>query len=60
LRVLVEVVSQERERRRHERLRTVSRDDPDGWDTRWDAAECVYFDTIRPPTSFDLRVAGDA
>jgi uridine kinase len=60
LKVLVEVPDHVREERRQARLRTVSRDDPQGWDTRWDAAERVYFDTIRPRGAFDLIVAGDA
>jgi uridine kinase len=59
LRVLVEVAEEAREQRRQQRLRTVSRDDPHGWDARWDAAERVYFDTIRPPDTFDLIVSGN-
>ena len=59
LRVLVEVSAQLREQRRQARPRTVSRDDPQGWDARWDAAESVYFDTIRPRSAFDLIVTGD-
>ena len=58
LKVLVEVADEERERRRQERLRTVSRDDASGWDTRWGAAEDLYFRTIRPRDAFDLVVAG--
>lgn len=58
LRVLVEAPEEAREQRRQRRLRTVSRDDPQGWDARWDAAERVYFDTIRPPDTFDLIVSG--
>jgi uridine kinase len=58
LTVLVEVAADEREKRRGARPRTVSRDDPRGWDARWDAAEDVYFDTIRPRNTFDLVVAG--
>ena len=58
LRVLVEIRKEERERRRHARARTVSRDDVVGWDARWDAAERLYFDTIRPRHSFDLVVSG--
>jgi uridine kinase len=59
LKVLVEVSDQLREQRRQARLRTVSRDDPQGWDNRWGAAESVYFDTIRPRSAFDLIVAGN-
>ncbi|MCU1466065.1 MAG: family ATPase [Actinomycetia bacterium] len=59
LRVLVEVSDQLREQRRQARPRTVSRDDPQGWDALWDAAESVYFDTIRPRSAFDLIVTGD-
>jgi uridine kinase len=57
LKVLVEASDQVREKRRYARPRTVSRDDPQGWDARWDAAERVYFDTIRPRSAFDLIVA---
>jgi uridine kinase len=28
------------------------------WHDRWDAAEAYYFTTVRPPTAFDLVVAG--
>jgi uridine kinase len=59
LKVLVEVADGLREHRVDERLRTVSRHDPQGWDARWSAAERVYFDTIRPRSSFDLVVRGD-
>jgi uridine kinase len=59
LRVLVEVAEEARNQRREQRLRTVSRDDPQGWDARWDAAERVYFATIRPPDTFDLTVSGN-
>jgi len=59
LRVLVEAAEGVREQRRQQRLRSVSRDDPQGWDARWDAAERVYFDTIRPPDTFDLIVSGN-
>jgi len=59
LRVLVEVASERRGRRRHDRLRTVSRDDPHGWDRRWDAAESLYFEAIRPQNTFHLAVSGD-
>ena len=51
---------EERWRRRNQRLRTVSRDDPLGWDARWDAAERVYFDLVRPRDTFDLIVSGHA
>jgi hypothetical protein len=46
---------------RHRRL--ASRDDKqfsDAWHARWDAAEDYYFTNIRPASSFDLVVAGDA
>lgn len=59
LKVLVEVSDHIREHRRRARPRTVSREDPQSWDTRWEAAERVYFDTIRPRTAFDLIVTGD-
>ena len=58
LKVLVEVADEERDRRRYERRRTVSREDPEGWDARWDAAERVYFDAIRTRNTFDLIVSG--
>jgi len=58
LRVLVEVVEESRHERREQRLRTLSRDDTRGWDARWDAAERVYFATIRRPDTFDLIVSG--
>jgi hypothetical protein len=58
LKVLVEVAPCDRKRRRDERPRTVSRSDPQGWDACWEAAEQVYFDMIRPPSSFDLVVSG--
>lgn len=32
---------------------------PEDWDSRWLAAERVYFETIRTPPSFDLVVGGD-
>jgi uridine kinase len=60
LRVLVKLADRKRLQRRDARSRTVSRHDPHGWDARWDAAERIYFDTIRLPSSFDLIVAGDA
>ncbi len=60
LKVLVNVANRDRVQRIDGRPRTVSRHDPQGWDARWDAAEHIYFDTIRPPSSFDLIVAGDA
>ncbi len=58
LKVLVEVANEDREQRRRGRPRTVSRNDPHGWDARWDAAERVYFDVIRPRNTFDLVVSG--
>jgi uridine kinase len=60
LKILVNVAERDRVQRRDARLRTVSRHDPHGWDARWDAAERIYFETIRPPSRFDLIVAGDA
>ena len=60
LTVLVETTNEERERRRHQRSRTVSRDDPHGWDARWDAAELLYFEAIRPRNTFDLIVSSNA
>jgi len=59
LKVLVEVADDKREIRRQQRARTVSRDDPQGWDARWDSAERHYFDVIRPRGAFDLIVRGD-
>jgi uridine kinase len=53
LKVLVEAAEEERERRRRERH------DPHAWEERWDAAERHYFAEIRPPSAFDLVVAGD-
>ncbi len=60
LTVLVETTNEERERRRHQRSRTVSRDDPHGWDARWDGAELLYFEAIRPRNTFDLIVSSNA
>jgi uridine kinase len=60
LNVLVEVANEDREQRRRQRPRTASRDDPRGWDARWDAAEGLYFDAIRPRNTFDLIVSGNA
>lgn len=60
LKVLVEVPNDQREQRRQQRARTVSRDDPQGWDARWEAAERLYFDAIRPRKTFDLIVPGEA
>jgi uridine kinase len=59
LKVLVEAANDKREKRRQQRDRTVSRDDPHGWDARWDAAERHYFHAIRPRATFDLIVRGD-
>ena len=59
LKVLVELPEATREERREQRARTVSRDDPHGWDARWHAAERHYFRTIRPRETFDLIVRGD-
>ena len=58
LKVLVEVAQGERETRRALRPRTVSRDEPQAWDTRWDAAERLYFKSIRPRDAFDIIVSG--
>jgi uridine kinase len=60
LKVLVEVAESTREQRRQQRARTVSRDDPVGWDARWHAAEWHYFHAIRPRGTFDLIVDGDS
>jgi uridine kinase len=58
LTVLVEALDVDRQQRRDERHRTVSRHDPHGWDARWDRSEDIYFDTIRPRETFDLIVSG--
>jgi uridine kinase len=43
----------------HERaLRRALRHDPSEWELRWDAAEQLYFRTVRPVESFDLVVPG--
>lgn len=54
LKVLVHASDQERGRRRRERR------DPHDWEARWEAAERLYFQSIRSPTSFDLVLPGDA
>jgi len=59
LKVLVELPDARRDERRQQRTRTVSRDDPHGWDARWHAAERHYFHAIRPRETFDLLVRGD-
>jgi uridine kinase len=59
LKVLVEVPSATREKRRQQRARTVSRDAPEFWDARWQAAERHYFRAIRRRGTFDLVVRGD-
>jgi len=59
LKVLVELPDAAREERRQQRARTVSRDDPHGWDARWHAAERHYFRAIRPRETFDLVVRGE-
>jgi uridine kinase len=59
LKVLVEVQSATREERRQRRARTVSRDAPEFWDTRWNSAERHYFRTVRQRETFDLVVRGD-
>jgi uridine kinase len=59
LRVLVEATPAARAERRKELARTVSRDDPSGWDARWNAAELHYFSVVRPRETFDLIVRGD-
>jgi uridine kinase len=59
LKVLVEADDVTCVRRWQQRARTVSRDDPHGWDARWHAAERHYFRVIRPRESFDLIVDGD-
>jgi uridine kinase len=43
----------------HERTqRRALRHDPTEWEVRWDAAEELYFRTVRPVESFDLVVPG--
>lgn len=37
-------------------VRQQQRDDDASWVKRWDAAERYYFSSIRPPSSFDLRI----
>jgi uridine kinase len=59
LKVLVEATEAIRAERRKELARTVSRDDPSGWDARWYAAELHYFGAVRPREAFDLIVRGD-
>jgi uridine kinase len=58
LKVLVEAVEGDRKQRRQQRPRSVSLSDPDKWDARWDAAERVYFGSVRPRNTFDLVVSG--
>jgi uridine kinase len=60
LNVLVEATATIRAQRRKELTRTVSRDDPSGWDAHWHAAELHYFNTVRPRDTFDLIVRGDS
>lgn len=52
--VAVFVETPERERNVRRRLRH----DPSEWELRWDAAEQLYFRTVRPVESFDLVVPG--
>lgn len=52
--VAVFVETPERERN----VRRALRHDPSEWELRWDAAEQLYFRTIRPVESFDLVVPG--
>jgi uridine kinase len=59
LKVLVEVPSATRKERRQQRARTVSRDNPEFWDARWQAAERHYLCAIRQRETFDLVVRGD-
>lgn len=39
-------------------VRQQQRDDDEAWVQRWDEAERYYFSNIRPPSSFDLCIAG--
>jgi len=50
--IFVETPEQERMRRLRQRIT------PEEWDDDWLAAERVYFDGTRPPSSFDLIVLG--
>ncbi len=59
LKVLVTIEDAERTHRLDHRAGAANRHHPDAWDARWDAAECVYFETIRSPRDFDLIVAED-
>lgn len=54
LKVLVEALASVR------RARQRLRHDPHEWEGRWEAAERIYFHSIRPPASFDLVVSGSA
>ncbi len=52
LAVHVDVAPELRARRLAERSA-----DPDGWVTLWERGEAYYFGSVRPPETFDLRVA---
>jgi len=60
LRVLVALDEIERGQRLDRRAGGTDRHAPSAWDARWDAAERVYFDTIRPEHEFDLVIDGQA
>lgn len=60
LRVLVTIPQEQRVLRLDDRAGERDRHAPEAWDAHWDAAECVYFETICPPSDFDLMVGGDA
>ena len=60
LKVLVTIPQEQRVLRLDDRAGERDRHAPEAWDAYWDAAECVYFGTVRPPSDFDLIVVGDA
>ena len=60
VKVLVTIPQEQRVLRLDDRAGERDRHAPEAWDALWDAAECVYFETIRPPSDFDLIVVGDA
>ncbi len=60
LKALVTTEDAKRTQRRAHPAGDRNRQAPEAWDAHWDAAEVVYFETIRPPGAFDLIVAGDA
>jgi uridine kinase len=40
-------------------VRQGQRDDDEVWVRRWDDAERYYFENVRPPDSFDIRISGN-